>query len=150
MSNTPNTKEKFWRLTKLNVITGCIEWTGTLWSTGYARFHFRNKDARGHRLAWLWAGHEIPEDLCVLHRCDNRKCVNHEHLFVGNRADNHRDAVRKNRNAKGEKVYTAKITAADVMAIRADTGTSDEIARKFRLTWGHINKIKGKRCWAHV
>lgn len=50
-----------------------------------------------HRVAWELVHGPIADDLCVLHRCDNRLCVNVEHLFLGTRGDNIRDASVKGR-----------------------------------------------------
>lgn len=73
---------------------------------GYGRFSYKNKRAAAHRVAWIIANKkEIPKGLCILHRCDNKACVNPGHLFTGTHLDNMRDKVKKGRQRKGDNHY---------------------------------------------
>ncbi|MGH7022786.1 MAG: HNH endonuclease signature motif containing protein [Caulobacteraceae bacterium] len=83
--------------------TGCHLWTGTLTPGGYGRVH-----VAAHRLAWQLANGPIPAGMLVLHRCDNPRCCNPEHLFLGTAQDNMTDKVRKGRTRNG---WTGKLTA---------------------------------------
>lgn len=76
--------------------SGCWEWTG--WRAhGYGYFFHEGKDQRAHRVSYeLFVG-SIPDGLVVMHSCDNRPCVNPDHLSVGTQADNVRDMVAKGR-----------------------------------------------------
>jgi hypothetical protein len=78
---------------------GCHEWTGYLDPVGYGRlFRGVNKSPHwAHRLAWELANGEIGEGLYVCHHCDNKKCVNASHLFLGSNRDNAIDASSKGR-----------------------------------------------------
>lgn len=143
-----NTREKFYSMVLINTFTGCHEWNGSLWATGYGRFHFKNKSCKSHRLAWIFSGNELKEDDCLLHKCDNRKCVNPDHLFVGTRADNNYDKTKKGRQAKGEKL--GKLRECDILEIRRSCEDSKVLAEKYKVSWGHINKVRGERAWYHV
>lgn len=82
----------------------CIEWDGRL-SFGYAVTRAGGRQKRVHRLVWEEERGPIPEGLCVLHRCDNRACINIDHLFVGDRQDNAQDCAAKGRNTQQRKTH---------------------------------------------
>ena len=77
---------------------GCWEWNGYINDSGYGRYRLKNKKTLAHRAAWLLLRGPIPNDLLVLHHCDNPKCVNPDHLYLGTNGDNMRDCARRGRN----------------------------------------------------
>jgi hypothetical protein len=82
-----------------DVPSGCREWQSKRDKGGYGHFTRRDGvDVRAHRFAWEKFVGPIPEGMLVLHRCDNPRCVNTAHLFIGNHADNARDMVQKGRH----------------------------------------------------
>src|ERR1700689_157693 len=100
-------------------VTGCWNWVGCIHHSGYGTY--------GRRSAHRWVYQTLKEvqltpEQKVCHHCDNRRCVNPDHLFVGTQAENIADMDRKGRrgNFKGEASPTARLTEADVLAIRAD------------------------------
>ena len=87
----------FSRVTKESDQLGCWEWIGTITNEGYGVFGVEGGFSSAHRFSWKIHYGDIPDGLLVLHKCDNRKCVNPEHLFLGTHQDNMRDKIAKGR-----------------------------------------------------
>lgn len=93
-------EQRLKKILSRTVITksGCMEWIGCLYPSGYAQIRAFGKQESGSRIVWKLFYGEIPKELWVLHSCDNRKCCNPEHLFLGTRQDNVNDMMNKERN----------------------------------------------------
>lgn len=152
----------------------CWLWRGATARGGYGHFGERGvkRDplwTPAHRFAWRDTYGPIPDDLWVLHRCDNPPCVRPEHLFVGTVKDNASDMISKGRArlidanytrrrgivpARGIKHGMVKLTERDVLKIRAEyasgAGSYSELARKFGVSWSNIGLIVNRRNWKHI
>lgn len=90
---------------KLDKSGSCWEFTGKHNDYGYGLIWQNGVEARAHRVAWELAHGMIPDDLLVLHHCDNPPCCRPEHLFLGTHADNTNDMLAKGRHRNA---YTAR------------------------------------------
>jgi hypothetical protein len=143
--------------------SGCWEYTGCLNHKGYGTIKRHVDGARRttsvHRYAYKQLVGEIPEGLLVCHKCDNRKCFNPDHLFLGTHQDNMDDAVAKGRmkvvvprsaSEVGSK-YRVKLTLDDVKTIRhlyfAERRNQREIAKYFGLVQQHVSRIVNGLRW---
>lgn len=107
------TAERFWdRVNKTE--GGCWEWTSSLNTGGYGAFYFCGRLVSSHRLSYL-SYHPLTIDLLdhptifVCHKCDNRKCVNPSHLFLGSHQDNMDDMKKKGKGGGGRKPLLSRV-----------------------------------------
>lgn len=139
---------------EVNEQTGCWEWRASLNTNGYGQFRFRARPQQAHRVSWILHNGEIQRGAYVLHRCDNPLCINPAHLFLGDQSDNANDAVSKGRwgkrGRKGEAHGRAKITEADVRAIRASVEPASHLADRYGISVSAVRHIKMRRSWINV
>lgn len=141
----------FWK--RVLVTDGCWYWTGFRFGGGYGGFTVcldgePHKNYRAHRLSWIFHRGLIPEGLNVCHKCDNKLCVNPDHLFLGTQEDNIQDAVKKGRmNSETQ----GKLKWEDVDLIREldETGycTQKELADRFGVNQATVSEILAHKIW---
>jgi len=133
--------------------SGCWEWTGHI-HDGYGCITINYKNLRCHRVSYTINKGDIPNGMCVCHRCDNRACINPDHLFLGTYQDNMDDKVSKNRQnkPKGQKHPMSILTNEDVLKIRELSGTISQrkIAKLFSVKQPSIYKIVNRITWTHI
>lgn len=115
---------RFWERVDIRFENECWNWTGAVSDTGYGKACIgHQKTMNAHKLAYLLTFGDIPEGLFVCHICDNRACVNPNHLFLGTPKDNIRDMVSKGRgryiSKPGESNPAAKINRGIAEDIRS-------------------------------
>jgi len=130
----------------------CWTWNGSLDKDGYGVAKLRGRRVeKAHRLAFRLHNGSIPDGAMVCHSCDNPRCCNPAHLFVGTALDNKTDCVAKGRHIKGRSVHwKAKLTEADVIAIRADGRTSYEVADQYGVSAVNVQQIRKRNTWKHI
>lgn len=136
--------------------TGCWHWTGSMekrW--GYGRLRIGTRSHKAHRFSYLLHFGQIPNGLLVCHHCDNRRCVNPEHLFLGTHKDNLDDMARKGRKAvkRGEASHYAKLNSrqvSEIRALRSQGNTLAQIAKDFGVCFQTVSHIVNRKTWAHI
>lgn len=135
--------------------TPCWPFTGYISRKGYGQCRYDGAVMHAHRAVWMETFGPIPEGLWVLHRCDNRKCVNPEHLFLGTNDDNVKDKVSKGRQSRlpGSANGCARLTEDDIPVIRelcARGCPQRDVAAVFGVSQPMISLIVRREKWAHV
>ena len=158
--------ERFWE--KVDKSNECWLWKASCDSYGYGHISVEKMMVKSHRLSWELTHGPIPCGLYVLHKCDNPKCVNPEHLFLGTALDNARDRDKKGRGAcgkrngrftspettpRGESHHKAKLSESDIVEIRkllVDGVSHRKLGVMFGVTHATIGAIHRRKTWAHL
>lgn len=162
---TPKDIERFWGKVDKSISkkhyedTICWEWVGNCFPNGYGQISIGGRFGKRyltHRLSYELSFGSIPDGLLVLHKCDNRKCVRPDHLFLGSHRDNTMDMIRKGRRGDtrsksprlGEKHWNAKLTNNQVDEIRRRYAMKNEngetllsLAKEFGVAFQTISDI---------
>lgn len=142
---------------KIDKSGDCWEWTACTTINGYGHFGLNGKLHHAQRIAYeLYIG-PIPEGMDVLHTCDNRKCVNPKHLWIGTHADNMADMKAKGRGRGklqwGETNSSAKLTECDVRMIRELRKRLVPVlwlADWFGVRDSCISRVANGKRWSHI
>jgi len=138
--------------TAIDEVTGCWNWTASK-RNGYGLIRVAGCSVSVHRLSYELHRGPILSQMVVCHRCDNRACVNPEHLFLGTQADNiaDRDAKGRQPRVQGMAHGSAKLTDNDVLAIRASGRTSRRVlAKQYGVSEVQISNVRTGRNWRHL
>lgn len=139
------------RRVEFNTVTGCLEWNGPL-CHGYCEISIADEIYLGHRASWILFVGPISNEQ-VLHKCDNSKCVNPLHLFLGKSVDNMRDKMLKGRASK-------KLSESQVLEIlhcyrRGTPGVRSEfsitgLSKRFNVSVQTIARIIRREIWTWI
>jgi len=135
--------------------SSCHWWSASLNNDGYGQFRVGGKMQKTHRVAYSLYKGPILQGMCVCHSCDNRACVNPDHLWLGTHIQNIADRVKKDRSRKdlkGSNSRWAKLSEDDIQVIRGllKNHTQEFIAKRFGVLQGAISKIKLRKTWSHI
>ena len=180
-SEMKTVKERFEKKFVVDAESGCWLWTASKFPNGYGQIGIGGRNRYAHRVSHeLYVG-PIPDGMLVCHTCDIPLCVNPSHLWLGTHADNMSDRNKKGRQAagnkhgarlhperlahgdnngarlypermpRGEQHSGAKLTAVDVLAIRATVGlTQKHLGLKYGVAQTQISRILSGKKWPHL
>ncbi len=150
-------KTRFWKYVKRGRKHECWTWFGDIDRHGYGRilvyppFVPKGRATKlAHRVSFVMHKRKIPKGLLVLHNCNNRACINPNHLRLGTHQENMADRRIHGTLLQGERAVNAKLTAADVLAIRRDTRYQYEIAKDYGIIQAHVSRIQRRVVWTHI
>lgn len=132
--------------------SGCWIWDGATQWNGYGAIAKGGRTVSAHRAHYEFI-HKVTlaREIDVCHRCDNRSCVNPDHLFAGTRRENMQDCAKKGRikvpELAGHKSPSAKLTVDQVRAIRRDSRSNRALGRVYGVDKGTISNIRKGLTW---
>jgi hypothetical protein len=164
MSRPRNTEAQniaaFWARVDRRGPDDCWNWTGWIQKLpkgsggGYGKFSLgHNTYWLPHRFVWTLINGPIPEGLLICHKCDNRRCCNPRHLFLGTHKDNTADSIQKGRWLRGDRSPSKKLKDREVLEIRrryrARRGVG-ALAREFGITVKYLWAICHHKARVHT
>lgn len=155
---TDGQRAAFWA--HIKQVGECWEWDAALFHNGYGQFQrvrlYGKWESRAHRIAWILKNGPVPDELQILHTCDNRKCCHSLHLYPGTPQKNSQDMVDRDRQTdgantpRGGKHYRAKLTTEQVQVIRGavELGCPQvALAKQFGISPQAVNRIVKNQTW---
>lgn len=148
-------EERFWRKVDKRGPDECWPWLASVRrkDEGYGAFWLEGRHQPANRVALMISGRQVAGEMVVCHRCDNPRCCNPAHLFVGSPKENNDDKVRKNRHSHGERHGMARLTDAERAEIlshmpergRSKVGVNRALAERFGITTQYVSEL----FWKH-
>jgi len=162
---TMSDKDRLYKMSIVDTETMCWNWIGTLKGsdklrqygsiTVGSRLDGTRKQMSAHRFSYRVFNGEIPIGLFVCHKCDNPKCINPKHLFLGTRQDNIDDRESKGRNKTktGEDSNLSKLNKTQVLLIRQlrqDGVPRKDIQKQLNIPYSQIKSILSYKSWKEI
>lgn len=162
MASSADALKRFWEKVDRRNPSSCWNWLASTNTDGYGQFAFypekgqRKANLQAHQIAYFLAHGDIANELCVCHRCDNRKCNNPAHLFLGTHQDNIRDRDEKGRHVPtiGRLNGMVRLNETQVQEIRVlwfvQRSRVEEIAARYDVSVSCIKGIVYGPNWKHL
>ena len=148
--------DRFWKYVNISSEIDCWNWNSKK-PDNYPSFRIKENMWGAHRVSWMIKNGFDPGEFHVLHTCDNKICVNPNHLVIGTHQDNMKDMLNKKRNNwksfPGEKNLSSKLTDQQVIEIRDRIKNGEKnvrLAEEFDIHHQTISRIKLGKVWKHL
>lgn len=115
-----------------------------------ARGSSKTYHAKAHRLSYIMNTGEIPENKMVLHTCDNPRCINPEHLMLGDHTENMKQMRERGRSLVGEKNTNSKLTPEQVHEIRNSDVSGVWLSEVYGIAQSTISMIRNGKRWREL
>jgi len=142
---------RFYKYVDKKGLDECWPWLAQTKKNGYGKFSIKGKSTSAHRASYEFSNGVIPAGLMIRHTCDNKKCVNPNHLLTGTGKDNARDAVERDLYPRGETQGRARLTLKQVIEIREVSAAGSEsqrsMARRFGVSRAAVQHVAAGRTW---
>lgn len=148
--------KRFWDKVDIRCKDECWEYKGGINSTGRGIFSIKRASIHAHRMSYLATFGDIPKGMWVCHTCDNGKCVNPHHLFLGTPKDNTQDMITKGRKVtlRGEDDPKSKLSNVEVIKIvdlyKTGHYSQTELGKMFDVSRSAILMILRGRAWKTI
>jgi len=119
----------------INKETGCWEWTASSRGNEYGCIKIDGKAVDAHRVSYALFIDDIPDGMYVCHKCDNKRCVNPDHFFLGTGRDNTKDAIEKGRHYNIGNYMKGAHPEGKKGGDNYNAGTTNDIAKEIRKTF---------------
>jgi hypothetical protein len=149
--------ERFSKKYSIDELTGCWNWIGAITKIGYGQFSIKTNKKNtllAHRVSYTLHIGIIPKGMCILHNCDNRKCVNPEHLRLGTNKDNTTDMFLKGREHDRKGINNnSKLDEKAIKEIRnfpRARGYQNRLKNIYNISQANISRIIRNEIWTHI
>ena len=143
--------KRFWD--KVEKTDTCWNWTASSADGRYGQFKYNGTMVLAHRLSWKLHNGPIPEGKHVLHKCNNPRCVNPKHLYIGTHTDNMRDKFKDGTSFRGKNHPLARLTEETVKTIKwliSRGAMQKDLAVIYGVAPNTISEVNSGRTWSHV